>query len=203
MNHTVKIFLLTIGSILLFVVVVGLVAKCSREEPVTKHTENREYIMKSDSLLSSIDTHYRSRMDSLKTAYRDTLLDLKERYKVLAQKDAKVESRYRQAPSVVTCDSVITSKNLRIGTLETITAKQDKVLQVNDSLIASYAGSIRSKDQTIGQLNQGYQQATKDLEKALKPKRFGLGVMAGYGIGHKEGPQPMVSIGLSYNLIRF
>lgn len=35
-----------------------------------------------------------------------------------------------------------------------------------------------------------------------KPKKWGLGIQAGYGIG-RNGLQPYVGVGVSYNLIRF
>ena len=35
-----------------------------------------------------------------------------------------------------------------------------------------------------------------------KPKKWGLGVQAGYGIG-RNGLQPYIGVGISYNLIRF
>jgi len=39
----------------------------------------------------------------------------------------------------------------------------------------------------------------------LKPKRFGIGIQAGYGINFKDQitAQPYLGVGLSYNLIRF
>lgn len=202
MNHTKKVFFLTIGAILIFAACTFL-AKCHRSKPVNRHQENREEIMKSDSLLSVIDTHYRARIDSLKEAYQDTLQDLKGKYKVIVQKDVRIEYRYRDAPNLASCDSVIDSKNMRIGVLETINRKQEQVSQVNDSLISSYAGSLRAKDQTIHQLNAGYDQATKDLQKALKPRRWGIGAGLGYGAGPSIRPGPVVFLGLSYNLIRF
>lgn len=197
-----NIFLLTIGAILIFVAGTFL-AKCHRSKPVTEHTENRETIMGDAREKSNLDSLYREELDMVKQAYQDTLKDLKGQYKVIVQRDVRIEYRYRDAPSVARCDSVITSKNMRIGTLETIAAHQDQVAQANDSMLASYAGSIRAKDQTIYQLNAGYEQATKGLERALRPKRWGLGIMAGYGIGLEAGPVPVVAVGISYNLIRF
>lgn len=180
------------------------VSKCTRAKPVTKHTENRLAILKSDSLLSIIDTQYRAKYDSLKQAYQDTLSRAKANYKVIVQKDVQIEYRYRQAPTVAGCDTVIDSKNLRIATLESMAAHQDQVNRVNDSLLTSFAGSIRAKDQTIGQLNKGYEQAALALEHALKPKRWGIGIMAGAGVGITDGRSgPMIGVGLSYNLIRF
>lgn len=43
------------------------------------------------------------------------------------------------------------------------------------------------------------------IRKPVKPKRWGVGVHAGYGISLKETPQfiPYVGIGISYNLFNF
>jgi hypothetical protein len=197
-------YLLIIAAILVAVFLsTTMIGKCTRAKPVTTHTENREAIVKADSLLSIIDTQYRNRIDSLKSAYRDTLKDMEANYKVIVQKDVRIEYRYRKAPSVAACDSVIDSKNLRIGALETINQQYQYTDLMNDSLITSYQGSIRDKDQTIGQLNHGYEQATQDLKKAVKPKRWGLGVHVGYGAGQSIAPEPVVSIGLNYSLVRF
>lgn len=177
--------------------------RCSRAKPANEHQENRHAILKADTQKSNIDSLERAQWAIQKKALLDSIKHLNQKYKAIAQKDDKVESRYRQAPNIVTCDSVIDSKNLRIGTLESMASHKDQVNRVNDSLLASYAGSIQAKNQTISQLNSGYEQATKDLEQALRPKRWGLGIMAGAGIGPSLKPGPMVGVGLSYNFIRF
>lgn len=42
----------------------------------------------------------------------------------------------------------------------------------------------------------------KEREKR-RPKPWGIGVQAGYGITAEGGPGPTISVGVSYNLIRF
>lgn len=197
-----NIFLLFIG--LAVVLMLGTyVSRCSRAKPVTKHQANREQILKADSLKSEIDTRYRAKLDSLKYAYQDTLKHARENYRVIVQKDVRIEYRYHKAPSLAACDSVVDSKNSRIGMIESMAHQQDQVSRANDSLLASYAGSIQAKDKTIHQLNAGYEQAIQDLQKAKKPRRFGLGLQAGYGVGPSLRPGPVVSLGLSYNFARF
>lgn len=200
---TSKNLLLLAGIVVVVLIISTLMGKCSRSRPVTKHQENREEIMKEDSYQSNIDSLYRAELDKVKQAYQDTIKEAKANYKLIVQKDVRIEYRYRDAPSLTRCDSVITSKNMRIGTLETMVSHQDYVNRTNDSLIISYAGSIRAKDQTIHQLNKGYEQATIDLAKAKKPRRWGIGAGLGYGVGPDLQPRPVVSVGLSYNFIRF
>lgn len=197
-----RYFLLFIGAAALLLLVTH-VSKCSRQKPITQHQENRKGILKADSLQAILDTQYRARFDSLKSAYRDTIQDMQDNYKVIVKKDVRIEYRYREAPSLAACDSVISSKNSRIGALESMHAQQEQVSRANDSLITSYQGSIRGKDTTIHKLNAGYEQAIIDLQKAKKPRRFGLGLHVGYGVGPSLRPGGVVSAGLSYNLIRF
>ena len=47
-----------------------------------------------------------------------------------------------------------------------------------------------------------YNTTTTIMQPAKKQKRWGLGVQAGYGVG-KNGLQPYVGIGVSYNLFGF
>jgi len=46
---------------------------------------------------------------------------------------------------------------------------------------------------------------TKDLRtyqvKGYEPKRFGIGLNAGYGIGLDLKPQPYIGVGLNFNII--
>lgn len=178
------------------------VAKCSRAKPITQHQDNRKAILKADSLQSVLDTRHRKQLDSLKEAYQDTIREAKAKYKVIVQRDVRIEYRHRKAPSLASCDSVIDSKNSRIGELETINTQYHFADLLNDSLITSYQRSIRGKDTTIHKLNAGYEQAIIDLQKAKKPKRFGLGVMAGYGVSANLRAAPMIGVGISYNFIR-
>lgn len=197
-----NIFLILIGLVMVFLIAT-YVGKCTRAKPVTEHADNREAIMESDSEESRRDSIHRAEMDKVIQAYQDTIREAKSNYKVIVQKDVRIEYRYRQAPSVAGCDSVIESKNSRIAILETVGRKYEAVDLMNDSLITSYQGSIRAKDQTIVQINKGYEQATQDLQQARKPKRFGIGAQVGYGVGPSLQLGPVVSIGVSYNLIRF
>ena len=42
-----------------------------------------------------------------------------------------------------------------------------------------------------------------EIVKPVRPKRFGVGVQVGYGITPTGKPQPYISIGISYNFLRF
>lgn len=194
-------FLLLIGLAALLLITTKA-SRCTRAQPVTKHQDNRRAILKADSAKSRSDSLERAQWFGEKQVLLDSIKHLNQISKVTAQKDDKIEQRYRQAPSVAGCDSVITSKNMRIAILETVNRKHEAVDLMNDSLISSYQGSLQAKDVTIGQLNAGYEQATKDLEKAKRPRRWGLGIAAGYGVGPGLQPGPVVSVGLSYNFIR-
>lgn len=48
-----------------------------------------------------------------------------------------------------------------------------------------------------------WQTTTIDRVVISKPKRWGLGVQLGYGIGFDGKPQPYIGVGISCNLVRF
>lgn len=195
--------LLTMAGILVAILIItAQIAKCSREKPAAKHHANRVKLANADSLQSILDTRHRAELSKVKQAYQDTLRDMKKKYSSMAKKDVQLESRYRKAPAAVGCDSVIGSKNSRIAALESMAQHQEQVNQANDSMLTSYAGSIRAKEKTIGALNAGYAKATQDLQQDLKPKRWGVGVIGGGGIGPALKPEPFIGVGLSYNFIR-
>lgn len=53
-------------------------------------------------------------------------------------------------------------------------------------------------------LHQSIPQITTTImQPKRKPKRFGIGIQLGYGVGKDLILQPVVSAGISYNLIRF
>lgn len=82
-----------------------------------------------------------------------------------------------------TCKEIIRNYEHQLANCDSIVALKDKIIVKTDSVIVY-------KDKIIDKL------------VIPKPKPFGVGIQAGYGTNGKEF-YPTISVGVSYNLIRF
>lgn len=77
---------------------------------------------------------------------------------------------------------------------------QNRMLQHADSTQKRDRKEIARSWATADSAFAGWKEANTALQKAQKPKRFGIGLQAGYGVGN-AGLTPFVGIGLSYNIL--
>lgn len=107
------------------------------------------------------------------------------------------ESNYHFAE--VTIDRLGDSSKLLISSIDTLDVLWKQVTEgglFNRRRYVQLDVKNRNPNTLITQIN-AYRQAIP------KPKKFGIGLQAGYGFTGISQPRPYVGIGISYNLIRF
>lgn len=75
--------------------------------------------------------------------------------------------------------------------------------QYSDPRYTAWVSGYRPQLDSI-QIYQQTQYITKEVKVATKPKRWGIGLQAGYGVSLHNGqinPAPYIGVGLSYSLI--
>ena len=77
--------------------------------------------------------------------------------------------------------------------------------QYSDPRYTAWVSGYRPQLDSI-QIYQQTQYITKEVKVATKPKRWGIGLQAGYGVSLHEGqiqPGPYIGVGLYYSLINW
>ena len=77
--------------------------------------------------------------------------------------------------------------------------------QYSDPRYTAWVSGYRPQLDSI-QIYQQTQYITKEVKVATKPKRWGIGLQAGYGVSLHNGqihPAPYIGVGLSYSLINW
>lgn len=197
-----------IAAVLGIIVLLAAIATCERglqKKPVKKLETKRVKALNVDSLNSAIKRQYRDSLDRVEQVYADSLEAQKHHYRYLMAQDRQTEQVYRKAPTLVNCDAVVKSKNQRLAAVEKESKTKDTILKVKDNQIKSHQDELVQKDVTIADLSAGYKKSLELAAKKSRPRRWGLGIQAGYGIAPTESlrPAPYVGAGISYNLVRW
>jgi hypothetical protein len=180
-----------------------LISKCARNKATDKHTEVRLNIVNQDILETAKADKYRKTIDSLKLAVLITSKQKEYVYIPIKIKSDSIVKEYITVPTPENCDNAVAILRVRSNYADSLITDLKKINVINDTIIASYKRTVVAKDQTMSELNIGYENAIEDLKQAKKPRRFGIGVQAGATLDKKISPTPYIGIGLSYNLIRF
>jgi hypothetical protein len=181
----------------------ALISKCARNKASNNHTQVRLNIVNKDIIETAKADKYRKTIDSLKLAVLIASKQKEYVYLPIKIKSDSIVKEYIQVPSIENCRNAVAILQVRSTYADSLITDLKKMNTLNDTLIASYKRTVVAKDKTISELNTGYADVIEDLKQAKKPKRFGLGIQAGYGATQSKTPTPYIGIGVSYNLIRF
>lgn len=195
-----------LSCILIFIIIVLLVKTCEQHN-VNKQTaqrqENHDQIINHNADNSTIEAQFRASKDSLIQAYNDSLDQQLELINRLESQDKEVVVKYIKTPTLDNGRAVIASKDKVISGLKGESKIKDKVISEKDQQLESFGNEVQQHKLTISELDKEFQMMNGQLAKAKKPKRFGLGIQAGYGTTVTNiKPAPYVGVGISYNLIR-
>lgn len=180
--------------------------KCSdnrSEKKIQQHKYTLSTALDIDSLNTLIAEEQRRQYEDTIKALRAKKDNVQIRYRHLTAKDKELETSYRAEPSLEKCDSVISSKNTRIATLEQLDSLNVKTIVQQQGIIANSDRLIESKTQTISDLSIGYSEAIRDLEKASKPKRIVVSAGIGYGVTGSGKLEPNAGVQIGYKLFQF
>jgi hypothetical protein len=180
-----------------------LIAKCARNKSTDKHTEVRLNIINKDILETTKADKYRKTIDSLKQIVYIASKQKEYVYLPIKIKSDSIVREYIKVPTPENCDNAVTVLRVRSNYADSLINDLKKINVYNDTLIASYKRTVVAKDQTIKELNKGYEDVINHLKQAKKPRRFGFGINAGYGATANKIPTPYIGVGISYNLVRF
>ena len=122
--------------------------------------------------------------------------------KGIEQKARQSALNYNKTPTLANCNQALSDCQ----------EENESVARVIDLQYLMLAGKDveQQRDrQEIGRLVllkdslfSGWQSSNEALKKAGRPKRFGVGITAGYGLS-KHGINPVIAVGINYNLARF
>lgn len=188
-----------LGAGLLLLAGIFLFQECSKRKTVSKHQDNRLSILQVDSIKYAAKMERRRALDSMGVLLDDALSNVDTVYTRVTKYDTKIEIRYRDRPTLELCDSVIDSKNKRIGLLVQRDSLHGELVKIKNSAIILQDSIIEDKHQTILSLSAGYKKATDDLDR-LGRKRVVISVGAGYGVGADLKPQPFAGVTVGYKL---
>lgn len=186
----------------LVVLAMSLMQKCNRTSKVDRLTEQRFYAKRLDSLKTIESNKRRVLLDSLSLTYEARKARIDTLYQDVLRYDTRVEIRYRERPTLEKADTVIASKNKRIGLLEDKDKVNTLLVRTKDGIIANRDSLITSKDATIYDLNDGYTKAVLQLDKYNR-KRVVISAGGGYGIGTDAKPRAYVGVQVGYKLFEF
>lgn len=125
----------------------------------------------------------------------------KSKYKQETAKGATIEQRYRDKPTLETCDTLLQNKEERITALVGEIQVHQKDSVNKETLLKVQASHIQDRNLRIDTLSAGWEQANLELATE-KQKDWGLGVQIG-GTLFNGKPTPYIGAGLNYNVCRF
>lgn len=134
-------------------------------------------------------------------ALKRELSDLKGKLSTQTTKAQQSALNYQKTPTLSTCSEALKDCHEESETKSGIIAVQDRLLTAADSSQRKDRKEIARSYAVSDSLGKGWDAANKALKKE-KGKRFGVGVMAGYGFG-KTGFIPFVGVGIQYTIKRF
>lgn len=192
------------GLIVLAVLIITgtLISKCARNSKGGKHEQVRLDIVNYDLVKSEVAKKYRDSILSLNKALQIALSRKEIEYIPIRIKADSAVKEYVKQPTLARCDDAILLLRVQNTKADSIIGDLKQIGANKDTVIASFGRTVAQKDNTISEFNAAFMDLQEDYKQALKPKRFGLGIQAGYGVGKSIMPTPYIGIGISYNFIR-
>ena|ERR1700749_4458135 len=172
----------------------------------------REQIVnkKLDSAIAAI-TRITNNYDSLKDINGQLIVELDGRKKItenLSDQYKAYRTKYDTVNALHKCDTLaeeVTRLDLAVMEYEDSNAKLYDSLQsitgINSLILSKKDYLYTSLRQSFDSLSAQYIIQSSSLQKAEKPKRWGIGLQT--GITYEAGIKVLPSIGISYNIIRF
>lgn len=174
------------------------------KKQASERAEMHEQIINRNKDNSTIEAQYRAKVDSVEKAYIDSLAYQKALTKAAEDQDTVIVNRYIKVPTLDNGKAVIASKDKVISGLKKESKTKDGVISEKDKKLESYDNEVQQHKLTINELDKEFQKMNGQLAKAKKPKRWGVGIQAGYGVqADNLKPAPYVGAGISYNIVRW
>jgi hypothetical protein len=160
---------------------------CYREKQPEQTTvvSGRLRVLNTDSIASFYEMKYRDSLQAQIKALDKRYTAFKANYKPHREKAATAVIQYRNAPTLARCDSAISLLEIQVSSLETGISLSDTLINRQQVLISSYAGTVTRKDSVIRELSEGWKGSTEReaaLNKQLKARnrwlKIGAGVLA-------------------------
>jgi hypothetical protein len=157
---------------------------CYREKQPGQTTvvSGRLRVLNSDSIASFYETKYRDSLQAQIKAVNERYANWKANYKPHKEKAATAVIQYRNAPTFARCDSAISLLEIQVSSLETGISLSDTLINRQQVLISSYAGTVQRKDSVIRELSEGWKASSEReevLKKQLKARNRWLKIGAG------------------------
>lgn len=196
---------LTAGLISLVIIIITgtLISKCVRNKKIDKHEEVRLDIINYDLVNTDKAKRYQDSVVKRNKALELALSKKEIQYVPIRIEAKKAVKTYEKQPTIQNCDNAVIILKTQNILADSIISDLKQIGVNKDTLLASKDRLISVKDTTIGRFNKAYIRLQNDYKKAAKPRRFGLGMQAGYGIDKTLTPTPYIGIGVSMNIIRF